>query len=497
MAAPIRVSLFEACPDIEKYLVSDIDPKTVSSTGRKKYQFVCKKCNEVFERSAGDYVRGTGLCIKCARDYRASKQAVTRADNNSLLRWFISSNMDIPEVVGDYDLSSISAGSSKKKIRFRCKLGHEFEMTPYMVSKGFWCPFCARNKRISKPALCIYMFLREYRKCVLEYTIPGTKLSLDIFIDNMNIGIEFDGQRYHKDIDRELTKDRICEDLGITVLHIREPECPSMCGTNVYTLKNTVSSWKDLDECRYWLVCKLKVNIPLLSFEQAWKDMYVYLYNGMVPNNAYTAICRCQDNDILISSRQRAESISRGENTIKLEFKCRNCGYRYSVTPSNYIRRNSRCPYCAGKAVNNDNSLSSSCIVGEYSALNEEPAENIHIRSSKKCIWTCPSGHYYEATPEARTTRQETGCPICARNVTLSGYNDLETYYPVMYRMIKNNKECLNINSKKILIFRCEVCGCEFEQSPINMHKRIHYCPEWRKHEVDVKYIEQERGERR
>lgn len=27
MAAPIRVSLFEACPDIEKYLVSDIDPK--------------------------------------------------------------------------------------------------------------------------------------------------------------------------------------------------------------------------------------------------------------------------------------------------------------------------------------------------------------------------------------------------------------------------------------------------------------------------------------
>lgn len=109
MAAPIRVSLFEACPDIEKYLVSDIDPKTVSSTGRKKYQFVCKKCNEVFERSAGDYVRGTGLCIKCARDYRASKQAVTRADNNSLLRWFISSNMDIPEVVGDYDLSSISA----------------------------------------------------------------------------------------------------------------------------------------------------------------------------------------------------------------------------------------------------------------------------------------------------------------------------------------------------------------------------------------------------
>ena len=74
--------MLDLCPDVQDYLVSDIDPALVSGTNRERYKFKCKMCGDIFERAA----------------------------DNSLLG---------------------------------CKLGHEFEQTPYLVSKGYWCPLCA------------------------------------------------------------------------------------------------------------------------------------------------------------------------------------------------------------------------------------------------------------------------------------------------------------------------------------------------------------------
>jgi glutaredoxin-related protein len=35
--------------------------------------------------------------------------------------------------------------SAVKKLRWRCKLGHEWETMPVLVIKGYWCPKCARH----------------------------------------------------------------------------------------------------------------------------------------------------------------------------------------------------------------------------------------------------------------------------------------------------------------------------------------------------------------
>lgn len=494
MTKRILKSMLDLCPDVQDYLVSDIDPALVSGTNRERYKFKCKMCGDIFERAAGDYTEGIGLCSTCTKIHNARSCAKTRAADNSLLGWFIEHRLDIPEVVSNQDLSTVARGSSRVKIRFRCKLGHEFEQTPYLVSKGYWCPLCARSKRISKPALCLYMFIMKYRDCVLEYTIPDSRLSLDIYIENMHLGIEFDGQRYHKKAVRDTDKDKTCSERGITVLNIREPECPTIEGDNVYTLSKPVSSWQELDECRVWLNQKLKIRPLEFSFENSWFDMYTYLYNGKVPNNAYDAIAACKDNDRLISARSRAESLGRNEKTIKLEFECLKCGYQYNVTPMNYIRHHSRCPVCAGRLVHETNNLVNSDIADQYSALNISDISSIHIRASKKCIWRCHNGHYYEASPECRNSGTETGCPICCNNLTLKGFNDLETWYPVMFRMIREEVGTLANNSKRKLHFKCEVCGHIFVSSPINMHKRRHYCPNWRTHDVDEIYIEQIRA---
>lgn len=496
MGRPIQNSLLSLVPDIGEYLVSDIDPSNISGKNRVHYSFKCRNCGKIFERAVGDYTSGLGLCQDCTKRYTSQKYSRAKAVDNSLLQWFVAHNLDLPEVVSQHDLSVIAKGSHTK-IRFRCKLGHEFTMSAYNVIQGYWCPFCSRSKRISKPSLCLYMYLIKYKKCVLEYNIPGTRLSLDIYIESMKVGIEFDGQRYHHNLDRDFNKDIKCRDLGISVIHIREPKCPPMQGENAYTLSSPVYSWKDLDECRYWLCQKLNIRAQEFSFETSWNDVYSYLYNGRVPNNAYIGICKCRDNDILVSTRQRAESLGVSENRIKLEFKCIKCGYRYSVTPYNYIQHHSRCPVCAGHVVNDINSLAHSSIAEEYSAFNVDRIEDVHIRSSKKCIFVCKYRHYYEATAEMRNTAgRNTGCPICSNNITLAGFNDLETWYPVMYRMIQDNVAVLPINSKRVLNFKCEICGTVFASAPINMHKRRHYCPNWRNHEKDIVYIEQVRAYR-
>ena len=38
--------------------------------------------------------------------------------------------------------------SSRKKLRFRCSRGHEWDATPLsIISYGTWCPYCAAMRR--------------------------------------------------------------------------------------------------------------------------------------------------------------------------------------------------------------------------------------------------------------------------------------------------------------------------------------------------------------
>ena len=53
---------------------------------------------------------------------------------------------------------------------------------------------------------------------------------LDIFVPSLKAAIEFDGVRYHKDIiviNKDNNKDRLCEDLGITLYRLRDPRLPN------------------------------------------------------------------------------------------------------------------------------------------------------------------------------------------------------------------------------------------------------------------------------
>ena len=68
--------------------------------------------------------------------------------------------------------------------------------------------------------------------------------------------------------------------------------------------------------------------------------------------------------------------------------------------------------------------------------------DDITIGSSKYVYWVCPQGHSYRQKIANRTSRGM-NCPFCSRHRLLTGYNDLETMFPMIaaeWHPVKNGK---------------------------------------------------------
>ena len=56
--------------------------------------------------------------------------------------------------------------------------------------------------------------------------------------------------------------------------------------------------------------------------------------------------------------------------------------------------------------------------------------KTIGFSTNKKLKWLCSRGHSYPATVGERTGRDKTGCPYCANQKVLVGFNDFKTVFP-------------------------------------------------------------------
>lgn len=86
--------------------------------------------------------------------------------------------------------------------------------------------------------------------------------------------------------------------------------------------------------------------------------------------------------------------------------------------------------------------------------------DKITYGSSKKYWWVCGIGHSWESTPNNRTSRAQ-GCPICANQLLLPGYNDMKTTHPELAKELCDpiyKAEDIFANKGKIkLQWRCSL----------------------------------------
>ena len=175
--------------------------------------------------------------------------------------------------------------------------------------------------------------------------------------------------------------------------------------------------------------------------------------------------------DVEANGNLTPENVSYGSIKYDIQWKC-SFGHTWTAKLNNRTtKKNSSCPYCAGKKVLtgfNDLSTVRPEIAAEwaYSKNDSSPRELVQ-GSNKKVWWLCPLGHSYAAAVVDRTKAHGTGCPYCAGQRVLRGFNDLENNYPLIAKQWdydKNNNKPYEVSSHsgKLAYWICEK-GHEYE----------------------------------
>lgn len=97
------------------------------------------------------------------------------------------------------------------------------------------------------------------------------------------------------------------------------------------------------------------------------------------------------------------------------------------------INGSRNCPYCSGREVLsgfNDLFTTHPKLVNMWSDKNELDPKNITYGSNKKAIWICSRKHEFLSSVKRVTSG--VGCPYCAGQKVLFGFNDLTTTHPVL-----------------------------------------------------------------
>lgn len=119
-------------------------------------------------------------------------------------------------------------------------------------------------------------------------------------------------------------------------------------------------------------------------------------------------------------------------SSLKRKWKCE-LGHTWLVSPEVRTlknRRNSGCPICSNKVVlKGFNDLETRFPEIAKEADGWDP-KTVGAGSNKKVPWKCTLGHVWTISPEQRTGKKKSGCPVCTNKKLLVGFNDLATRYP-------------------------------------------------------------------
>lgn len=134
------------------------------------------------------------------------------------------------------------------------------------------------------------------------------------------------------------------------------------------------------------------------------------------------------------------QKLTYGMDKCKPWWICSKCGNSWQATPYHRASRGQNCPICRYKTMLDTRQKSIVKKRGSFGdnyphlLLEWDTSKNPQINpykiaahSRQMVWWICPEGHEYQATIDARTGTNETGCPYCSNRKILLGYNDFAT----------------------------------------------------------------------
>ena len=428
-----RGSLKENYPDLitewnyEENKIRGLYIDELTPKSNKYASWICSNCGHIYDALISNRTSvGSGCPVCSGSTVVKGKNDLTTVAAHLMDEWDYEQN----EASGIYP-EQLSKGSEIEAYWKCVECGRKWKARIYSRIAGCGCPHCAEELQTSFPEKALYYYMRQLELEVINTYKPDwiKPSELDIFIPELNLGIEYDGEVYHKDAKKDEAKDILCAQHGITVLHIREPKCPEL-SKDALVYKRPNKKIAQLDEMITSVIgiinhaCGTNFKIHPSIIED--KPRILALLLKKEKENSIANIPEAMlDWDWAKNEGIDPEKIARGSN-FKVWWKCHVCG------ASSYLRvadhQGHKCTVCGN--VSPDSVYYEKIIKTgkkDFKTLCPELCkdwipelndglnpENFSYKSSKRIIWKCHvCGHVWGNEIYNRTNGQR--CPACAR----------------------------------------------------------------------------------
>lgn len=503
------MTIFEYNPELEKewdYNKNSkigLNPEKISYSSNKKAFWICNLGHPYDSIIGNRTTKGTG-CPICA--------------NQQLLEGFNDLATTRPDLLSEWDYelndkinlfpNQVMKGSHKVA-NWICPLGHKYKKEIHIRTGGHGCSVCSIGSQTSFPEQAIYFYLKNnFQNVENRYGKP----EIDIYINDINFGIEYDGSYAHRNkSESEKKKDKIISSKGIYLLRIKETDklrddndktiyCKPN-SNNTY-LNDVIIKIINIINKKYNLNKKIDVDIKRDRIKIEEQYIINKIENSIT--NLYPDIALEWDYEL--NGNLKPEFISWGSKK-KYWWKC-NKGHSYESSPYDRVK-GYNCIICYGrKLIKGVNDLKTKCPhlikYWDYNK-NADLPDLIKFTRPEKYWWKCDKGHSYQAT--IKTMRKYNECIACKTNNKepidyairyglIKGVNDFKTINPEMaeeWDYDKNNllPEDSLYSSNKEVWWKCKKCGCSWLS---NMNQRKN-CPECKKRNMTYNIYSIDTGE--
>jgi len=199
---------------------SKTTPEIVFASSNKKYWWKCEEGGDhEWKATPGHRIQGRG-CPICDGKKVVESNSLESTHPKISSEWHLTKNKAItPQMV---------TRGSKKKVWWQCSKNndHIWKTTPNSrTSQNLGCPYCTLTPQ-SKQELTITFELKQFfdiNPRGFKTRVNGKLWSIDIFINEFNLGIEFDGNYWHKNkSDLDKLKTQKLEEDRFQIMRIRE-----------------------------------------------------------------------------------------------------------------------------------------------------------------------------------------------------------------------------------------------------------------------------------
>lgn len=387
----------------------NISPFDYAVKSHKKVWWICEKGHE-WEAKISHITDGHG-CPYCAGQRAVKGETDIKTTNPKLsLEWDYKKNSVPIETVMQ---------SSGVKYWWKCQLGHSWKATPAHRSLGEGCPVCASALRTSFPEKAVFYYISKYFSDATDnykndWLHP---FELDIYIPSLKLGIEYDGEAFHSESEKDKKKDHLCTENGVSVIRIREPKCPEYSSdSKKYNLRNL--STEELERIIIQVLKDISKKTIEVDIQKDFGKIEALRAHTLIENSLGESYPELVDEwAINLNGTLTPYNVSKYSEK-KVWWRCSKCSGEWQTIVANRSK-GSGCPYCANQKVlkgYNDLATKHPTLIKEWHQQKNDgiSPSDVVTGSSKKVWWIC-SDCGYEWISEVRARVKGKCCPNCRK----------------------------------------------------------------------------------